>query len=242
MLDGAIWRGPLPSSNYSTTFLGPVAGIVIHHMDGFLSSTDALFRTPGVGRSAHAGTGRDGTLYQWVPETMTAYAQCAGNWGQGWVSIENDDAASDLELTDAQIATIARVARALGVPGTPASSPSSGGVAYHRQFGGPCAVGWGQTDCPGAMVDQIGAICAAINAAPAWEDDEMPLFSITDNGVTRWLRDAGGILVDVPFPLAVKMGPFGTGKMTTVDLGTGFDAIAYNNATIAAKKAAGENP
>lgn len=239
MIPGATWRGPLPGSNYSTAPLGRARTLVVHHMGGTLAGTDATFRTPGVQRSAHLGTGRDGTLWQWVDESETAYAQCAGNWGIGAVSVENDDGGADLTLTPAQIDQLAHVALVLGIPGVPASSPTSGGIAYHKQFGGDCSVAWGLTDCPGAMVAQIGAICAAINGNPSWSGDDMPLFSINDNGNTRWLRDAGGILVDVPLGLAVKMGPYGSGKMTTVDLGTGTDALAWNAATIAAKKAAG---
>lgn len=202
MIDGARWRGPLPASNYSTAPLGPPRTLVVHHIDGTLASADALFHTPGVQRSAHAGTGRDGTLYQWVDEAMTAYAQCAGNWGIGAVSVENDDGGADLPPTDAQLITLGHVGRALGIVGIPATSPTSGGVAYHHQFGGPCETAWGQTDCPGRFVEYIDAICDAINhGAPPTppappEGDSMVFVAAPDPaGHSRAWAISGGIAV-----------------------------------------------
>lgn len=55
----------------------PIA-IVIHLMDGYLKGTDAWFRNPKAQASTHYGIGKDGTIYQWVEESDTA-------WGNGRV-------------------------------------------------------------------------------------------------------------------------------------------------------------
>ena len=55
----------------------PVA-IVLHLMDGYLSGTDSWFRNPAAQASTHYGVGKDGTVYQWVEESDTA-------WGNGRV-------------------------------------------------------------------------------------------------------------------------------------------------------------
>lgn len=211
MIPGATWRGPLPSSNWSTAALGVPRTLVVHHIDGTLASADALFRTPGVQRSAHYGTGRDGTLFCWVDEAATAYAQCAGNWGIGAVSVENDDGGADLPPSDAQLATLGQLGRALGIVGIPATSPTSGGVAYHRQFGGPCDSAWGQTDCPGVFADYIGAICDAINhgapPAPVQRGETMVFVSAPDPaGHSRAWAVSGGIAVCEYLGLPVMVG------------------------------------
>jgi N-acetylmuramoyl-L-alanine amidase len=55
----------------------PIA-IVIHLMDGTLAGTDSWFRNPRAQASTHYGVGNDGTVYQWVEESDTA-------WGNGRV-------------------------------------------------------------------------------------------------------------------------------------------------------------
>lgn len=156
----AEWRGPLPSGNYSTAYV-PKIGAVVHHIDGSLAAADGTFHDPNRGASAHFGVDFDGRIVQWVDTDHVAYAQCQGNW-QGWVSIENASDADDdnAQLTPAQVDANARIVRWLGTPAFPAISPTTGGVGYHRQFGGVCAVAWGQTACPGDGIPlQIERIC-----------------------------------------------------------------------------------
>lgn len=177
----AEWRGPLPSSNYSAGGNTPI-GLVVHHVDGSLAAADATFSNPSRGASAHFGIGFDGHIIQWVDTSDVAYAQCKGNW-LGWVSVEN---ASDPERPDdpptaAQVESMGRLVQWLGTPPVPATSMTSGGVAYHRQFPGPCAESFGQTDCPGdGFVAAIPAICAAASGnspkPPKKKDDDPMLY------------------------------------------------------------------
>ena len=158
----AEWRGSLPSGNYRGGGNNPI-GLIVHHADGSLASADATFHDPNRGASAHFGIDFDGRIVQWVDTSDVAYAQCMGNW-QGWVSVENasDPNQPDAPPTSEQIASMGRLIKWLGTPAVPATSMTSGGVGYHRQFGGPCAEAWGQTDCPGdGFVNAIPAICAA---------------------------------------------------------------------------------
>lgn len=157
---GAAWRGPIPLSNFSTSPLGVIKGVTIHHMDGSLASTDNVFRKPGYGRSAHFGTGRDGTVYQWVDTSHVAYHACNANW-TGYIGIENDDEGADLPLTDTQITAIRGIIDWLGIDKKLMTSMSDTGVGYHGQFPGPCATHWGQTACPGSMIDQLPLLIAA---------------------------------------------------------------------------------
>lgn len=162
----AEWRGPVPAANYAPGQMGNVVGVTVHHMDGSLSSADGSFHDPARGASAHFGISYDGHVVQWVDTNDVAYHACRANW-TGWIGIENE---SDPNLPDgaptgAQIESMGLLIRWLGVNPVPAIGPESGGVGYHRQFGGPCSVGWGQTACPGqGFIDAIPAICKAAGA------------------------------------------------------------------------------
>jgi hypothetical protein len=155
----ATWRGPIPASNYRAGAMGAIRGVTIHHMDGSLASTDGVFRTPGLGRSAHFGTGRDGTVYQWVDTDDVAYHACNANW-TGYIGIENDDSGQDLPLTDAQITALRALIDWLGIDKKLMAAMTDTGVGYHGQFPGDCATHWGQTACPGVMVDQLPLLIA----------------------------------------------------------------------------------
>lgn len=166
----AEWRGPLPSQNYHAGNTVPWIGVTIHHMDGSLASADASFHDPNRGASAHFGIDFDGRVVQWVNTNDVAYAACQANW-TGWVQIENasDPGQPDAPPTPQQIASMGQIIQWLGTSPTPATSPLSGGVGYHRQFGGLCQVAWGQTACPGqGFIDAIPAICAVYS--PTEED------------------------------------------------------------------------
>jgi N-acetyl-anhydromuramyl-L-alanine amidase AmpD len=71
----AIWRGPIPATNYMAGRGGfAVQGIIIHTMVTTLAGADATFHDPARIASAHYGVSWDGgTLYQWVQEADTAY-------------------------------------------------------------------------------------------------------------------------------------------------------------------------
>ncbi len=180
----AEWRGPLPYSNFRSGGNNPI-GLIVHHVDGSLAAADGTFNNPSRGASAHFGIDFDGRIVQWVDTSDVAYAQCMGNW-QGWVSVENasDPGAPDAPPTAAQIASMGRLITWLGTPAVPATSMTSGGVGYHRQFGGPCNEAWGQTDCPGdGFVAAIPAICAAAGApVPAPQHSRSDVIYKEENG------------------------------------------------------------
>jgi hypothetical protein len=147
--------------------------VIVHHIDGSLAAADASFHNPARQASAHFGVDFDGHTVQWVDTSDVAYAQCQGNW-QGWVSIENasDPNQPNLPLTVKQVASVQAIIAWLGTPLTPATSMTSGGVGYHRQFPGDCSTAWGQTSCPGdGIVAQIPAICSTVPT-----DEEFDMF------------------------------------------------------------------
>lgn len=231
----AEWRGPLPGSNYAPGQMGTVIGVTVHHMDGSFASADASFHNPDRGASAHFGISYDGHVVQWVDTADVAYHACRANW-TGWVGIENesDPDRPDGPPTGAQIESMGAIIRWLGVPAVPASSPTSGGVGYHRQFPGACNAAWGQTACPGqGFVDAIPAICVAAGGSTISEDDV--IYSTSDNGKVTYYRDAGGFLVSLA---PEEAAPY-YGKTNIVDLGGPLAAVAFNARTIAAKKKLG---
>lgn len=173
-MPGARWN-PIPGNHGRDG--KPKIGVVVHHMDGSFASAEAHFMNPDSQASSHFGITYAGEITQWVDTADVAYTQCMGNW-QGWVGIENesDPGAPDAPPTPEQVAAMGRIIAWLGTPATPATSMTSGGVGYHRQFGGPCEVAWGQTACPGdGFVNAIPAICAAAGAHAPVPDPLPPL-------------------------------------------------------------------
>lgn len=154
---GATWR-PIPV-NYTKGGQSSVRGLVVHIMAGTLAGTDSWFRNPVARASSHFGTGKNGTVYQWVDTANRAWAQANGN--SSWLSIENEGKGGD-SLTSAQMDRIAEVFawvhKTYGVPLQVASSPSGRGLGYHAMGGN----GWGgHTQCPGArIVAQLPEIVA----------------------------------------------------------------------------------
>ncbi|MFE4057392.1 peptidoglycan-binding protein [Streptomyces sp. NPDC059096] len=156
-MTGATWR-PIPI-NYTDGGQDEVRGVVVHIMAGTLSGTDSWFRNSKAKSSSHFGTGKSGTLYQWVDTADRAWAQAAGN--SAWLSVENEGKGGDT-LTDAQLDRNAEVLAwahtTYGVPLQLATSTSGRGLAYHA-LGGSA---WGgHTSCPGSrIVAQLPEIIA----------------------------------------------------------------------------------
>jgi hypothetical protein len=203
---------PIPASNFGHDGK-PKIGLSVHHMDSSFASADGWFHNPIAQASAHVGITYDtGDITQWVDFDDVAYAQCLGNW-QGWVTaeLESDPARPNAGPSPAQVASLGRVIRELGTPAVPATSMFSGGVGFHRQFGGPCNQAWGQTACPGdGIVAAIPAICAAArgdtpattpDSAPVPQEDVMLAVIESDGYFTRkgefWLVVPGTYCVHV---------------------------------------------
>ncbi|MFE7315148.1 peptidoglycan-binding protein [Streptomyces sp. NPDC057555] len=146
--NGATWR-PIPN-NHTSNGQDAVHGVIIHIMDGSLSGTDSWFRNSSAQASSHFGTGRDGTLYQWVDTGDRAWAQAGGN--RTWLSVENEGRGGDA-LTHAQLSRCAEILawahRVYGVPLQVTTSTSGRGLGYHGMGG---AAWGGHTACPGTRV------------------------------------------------------------------------------------------
>lgn len=173
----------------------PIIGMTVHHMDGYWQGAESRFRDPSSGASACFGIRFDGSIIQWLDTDLVDYHACMAQW-EGWFGVENesDPNLSDAPPTDAQIASMGRLAAWAGVPLVPATSRASGGIGYHRQFGGVCSQAWGQTACPGqGFIDSILAICQGGGnptpppPPPPPEGTSMEIAVVTNGGLTDYL-------------------------------------------------------
>lgn len=147
-MTGATWR-PI-SINHTKGGQTSVRGVVVHIMAGTLAGTDSWFRNPAARASSHFGTGKGGSLYQWVDTKDRAWAQANGN--SAWLSTENEGRGGDV-LTAAQLDRNAEILawahKTHGVPLKLASGPSDSGLGWHGMGGS----GWGgHTQCPGSKI------------------------------------------------------------------------------------------
>ncbi|MFE7017689.1 N-acetylmuramoyl-L-alanine amidase [Streptomyces sp. NPDC057651] len=175
-MPGALWR-PIPV-NHTRGGQDSVRGVVVHIMAGTLTGTDSWFRNSRAQASSHFGTGKGGTLYQWVDTADRAWAQAGGN--RTWLSVENEGQGGDV-LTDEQLDRVAQVLawahKTHGVPLQVASSPDGRGLGYHAMGGSA----WGgHTSCPGSrIVAQLADIvrrAQKVTGAPAAGDYTAPAF------------------------------------------------------------------
>lgn len=176
-MPGAIWK---PVVNHASGAIGPVVGMVVHHMVGSEASAYSRFNQPGSGASAHFGVTFDGTIFQYVDTNDAAYHACQANY-QGQVGVENESLPDPAwePLTAEQVAANGRIARWLadehGMVLRVADPDDRRGVGYHSMVPGPCGQAWGQTGCPGeAIANQRGEIVAAAQGVSAEE------FSVAD--------------------------------------------------------------
>ncbi|MFD7861880.1 N-acetylmuramoyl-L-alanine amidase [Streptomyces sp. NPDC059783] len=185
-MPGAAWR---PVRNYTKGGQREIRGVVVHIMAGTLEGTQSWFNNPSAQASSHFGTGKDGTLRQWVDTADRAWAQSAGN--PTWLSVENEGEGGDA-LTDAQLDANARVLawahETEDVPLRLATGPGDAGLGYHAMGG---AEWGGHTSCPGARIvaqlPEIVARAKRLVAGPTQEEDDMDAKQIF-NAV--WMRDA----------------------------------------------------
>jgi hypothetical protein len=156
--DKAIWHGPVPNER-SESPVRKVRGLVLHIMEGSITSCDNWFHNPRAEASAHFGNPKSGELWQWVDTDREAWAQMAGNLE--WISVEHEGVAPE-ELTASQLENDARLLAWLhhhyGVPLQRANSPAGSGLGFHAMGG----EAWGgHFGCPGALiVAQRSAIVA----------------------------------------------------------------------------------
>lgn len=131
---------------------------IIHTMSGYLSGTDAYFRTGGyTGTESHFGIGgswdgtHDGEVWQWQAIDHQADAQYDGNTIA--TSVETSDGAhDDVPWTGPQIEAIITLGvwwcRQTGNPARLVQAPTEHGFGWHAQFHA-----WNKAghDCPGPV-------------------------------------------------------------------------------------------
>ncbi|MFC3996272.1 N-acetylmuramoyl-L-alanine amidase [Nocardiopsis sediminis] len=181
-MPGAIWR-PIPV-NYNSGGISPRI-VVVHLMAGTLTGTDSWFRQSRARASSHFGTGKGGTLYQWVDTRDRAWAQAGGN--PYCISIENEGTTND-RLSDNQLDRCAEILawahRVHGIALQRADSATGHGLGHHGMGGSA----WGgHTSCPGprivAQLDEIVARARSIanESAPSFSgggDTGAPAFPL----------------------------------------------------------------
>jgi hypothetical protein len=202
-MPGATWK---PVCNYRAGGIGPVVGMVVHHMVSDEGSAYSHFNTPGSGASAHFGVTYEGEIFQYVDTNDASYHACGANYA-GQVGVENESASTgDLwqPLTDAQVSACARIAAWLhdahGLALRVADPGDRRGVGYHSMVPGPCTANdWGSTGCPGdkiiaqraEMVRQAQG-GAGPTPAPEQEEDDV-LVIVLSPGRTLTLGAAGDV-------------------------------------------------
>ena len=170
----AVWRGPLPSSNYAPG-PSPKIAVVIHDIEGGESSADYEFHTPGMQLSAHfvvAGPGDpvpDGQVFQDLDTDDNCYAQANGNYPPiAGIAVETSGTTAT-PLSPAQCESIAHlVVWAAETHGFPISGPvehGQAGVTTHCHPDGSPDPAWGNHPCPGLIrLGQVAGIVARARA------------------------------------------------------------------------------
>ena len=110
-------------------------GLVLHHQAGN-GSLYAFFNNPASQVSAHFWVGKNGTIEQYVDTARVSWH--GRDLNSNWVGVETEGCpgGKDEDLTEAQIAALARLyaegARRHGWPNQLASSNGGRGFGYHR--------------------------------------------------------------------------------------------------------------
>jgi hypothetical protein len=110
-------------------------GLVLHHQAGN-GSLYGFFNNPSAQVSAHFWVGKNGTIEQYVDTARVSWH--GRDLNSNWVGVETEGCpgGKDEDLTEAQIAALARLyaegARRHGWPNQLASSNGGRGFGYHR--------------------------------------------------------------------------------------------------------------
>lgn len=124
--------------------IGTPRVFIIHTMIGYLSGTDAYFRSQGyTGTESHFGVGgswdgtHDGEVWQWQDLAHTADAQYEGNAIA--TSVETSDGARDgVPWTTKQVEAIIKLGvwwcKQTGNPARMVQAPTERGFGWHAQF------------------------------------------------------------------------------------------------------------
>lgn len=219
----AIWRGPLPTTNYAPG-PSPKVCVVVHDVEGSESSAVNEFHVVGMQLSAHfvvAGPGDqdpDGTIIQILDTDDNCYAQGDGNYPPiAGIAIETSGHTST-PLSPPQVESVAQiVAWAYEVHGIPLTGPvahGQHGVTGHCNPDGSPDPAWGNHPCPGPLrLAQIPAVVAraralAIPVPPPAPDPGAPSMFTTDpaSGVAIGTDVDGNFIGGAPGLTIVTLG------------------------------------
>jgi N-acetyl-anhydromuramyl-L-alanine amidase AmpD len=151
-------RHPLSHQIQANRMVHPIRGLVLHITDTHQSLANLfdffnMANQPSPLRSAHFGTSKDGTIWQFADTNDVTFAVDGVYGGDGvdnhWISVENV-AKNGEELTDDQVDTLAQLLAWLnhteGVPLILAEKKPDRGLGYHHMFR------IGDHACPGTKV------------------------------------------------------------------------------------------
>lgn len=163
-MPGVIWE---PVTNHTDgPFREPILGIVLHVNAAESYDLHNFFQaSSGAGSvSSHFQVAKDGTVWQYIDTSETAW--CQGDGNAQYLSIESEGLA-DEPATAAQIASIARILQfvhaAHGIPYQLAERPGDRGLGWHGMGAAAGDPNWGHALCPGVRKDQRAAMLAAAN-------------------------------------------------------------------------------
>ena len=195
----AIWKGPLPASNYKGG-PAPKIGTVHHVIVGSADSALATFKNPANQVSAHfivCGPGDsspDGIIWQLLDTADICYAQGAGNYPPtAYIGIETSGQPSTA-MTAAQCEALAQIdAWASLTHAFPLIGPvahGTPGVAAHCNPNGTADPAWGGHTCPGSV--RLAQIPPIVARALQIATPTPPPAPVTNQGVKMLARTPDG--------------------------------------------------
>ena len=150
----AIWKGPLPTTNFSASG-GSKIGAVVHVIVGSAQSAIGEFLSNGAELSAHFVVDFDGTIYQMLDTDYCCYAQANGNYPPtAYIAIEFAGTPAT-PMTQSQVLSGASILAWAAVthdfPLQPLVEHGTPGVTTHSHPDGSADPSWGDHACPGPL-------------------------------------------------------------------------------------------
>lgn len=160
----AIWK-PAASGNFQSGRRNPISRITFHHIVGDAPAAIARFQTPGEEVSANYVIGSDGSVYQCIRDSDTAYCDANADSNSRTISIEHAGPPYAEAMYQASIALCSELIRKYGI----------NDFKRHRDVSNT------PTACPGELnVERI------VNAAKQGGDE-----MVDDAGARHLLTDYG---------------------------------------------------
>ncbi|WP_131769523.1 peptidoglycan recognition protein family protein, partial [Candidatus Protofrankia californiensis] len=136
-----------PVVNKSAGIITPTRGLILHVQEGN-GSPFGEFNNPATQKSSHLWLSKAGHFEQYVPFTMKAWAQKAGN--TEWISCECEGRVGE-DYTPIQSERLGELyawgIRVFGWAAQVTDDPKGRGIGTHRMGG----IAWGGHSCPGGL-------------------------------------------------------------------------------------------